>query len=103
MTAVLPSQGVPARGKETSVRPGSRRTRSSEGQYGLVSSSRAWRVLVSAALVVTGVLMLLPVAWVVLTSLEPPSEQFLLPPVWFPTHLTLASYRSLFAAAPFLL
>ncbi len=47
--------------------------------------------------------MLLPVAWVVLTSLEPPSEQFLLPPVWFPSHLTLTSYRSLFAAAPFLL
>ena len=103
MTAVLPVPGAPVSGKETSVRPGSRRGRSSDGEYGLVASSRAWRVLISAALVVTGVLMLLPVAWVVLTSLEPPSEQFLLPPVWFPSHLTLTSYRSLFAAAPFLL
>ena len=47
--------------------------------------------------------MLLPVAWVVLESIEPPSEQFLLPPVWFPTQVTLASYRTLFSAAPFLL
>ena len=66
MTAVLPVPGAPVSGKETSVRPGSRRGRSSDGEYGLVASSRAWRVLISAVLVLTGVLMLLPVAWVVL-------------------------------------
>jgi ABC-type glycerol-3-phosphate transport system permease component len=47
--------------------------------------------------------MLLPVAWVVTESFEPASEQFLLPPVWFPSHVTLDSYRTLFSAAPFLL
>jgi multiple sugar transport system permease protein len=68
----------------------------------IVASSRAWRVVISVLLVVAGVLFLLPVLWVVVESLEPPSEQFLLPPVWFPTHLTLSSYNTLFSAAPFL-
>jgi multiple sugar transport system permease protein len=77
--------------------------RGNEGQYALVASSRFWRWILSILLVLTGILMLIPVAWVVLESIEPASEQFLLPPVWFPTHVTLASYRTLFSAAPFLL
>ena len=47
--------------------------------------------------------MLLPVAWVVVQSLELPSDQFNLPPVWFPAHLTLESYRTLFNTTPFTL
>jgi ABC-type glycerol-3-phosphate transport system permease component len=45
--------------------------------------------------------MVAPVAWVVVVSFEPASQQFSLPPTWLPHHLTLASYRELFAAAPF--
>lgn len=77
--------------------------RRSDQQEVMVSRSRAWRVLISALLVLAGILMLLPVLWVVVESVEPASEQFLLPPVWFPTHVTLASYNILFSAAPFLL
>jgi multiple sugar transport system permease protein len=51
----------------------------------------------------SGGLMLLPVAWVVLQSIELPQDQFNLPPVWFPSHVTLTSYRDLFASTPFLL
>jgi len=53
-------------------------------------------------LVVSGALMLMPVAWVVVQSIELPSDQFNLPPVWFPGHVTLASYRALFSTTPFL-
>ncbi|HTT88485.1 MAG TPA: carbohydrate ABC transporter permease, partial [Acidimicrobiales bacterium] len=40
-------------------------------------------------------------AWVVVQSIEPPAQQFNLPPVWFPTDTTLDSYRSLFSNTPF--
>jgi multiple sugar transport system permease protein len=63
--------------------------------------SRRW--LVSAALVVGGCLMLLPELWVLVNSFLPSSMQFNLPPVWFTTHFTLASYRQLFDLIPFLL
>jgi multiple sugar transport system permease protein len=86
-----------ARGRKS--RPAGR----SDAQNAIVASSRLWRVVISVVLVVAGVLFLLPVLWVVVESLEPASDQFLLPPVWFPTHVTLSSYSQLFAAAPFLL
>ena len=44
---------------------------------------QAW--LLSLVLVLVGVLMLLPVVWVVLQSVELPTDQFNLPPVWFPS------------------
>jgi multiple sugar transport system permease protein len=75
----------------------------SDAQNAIVATSRAWRVMISAVLVVAGILFLLPVVWVVISSLELPTDQFLVPPDWFPSHLTLASYRTLFSAAPFLL
>jgi multiple sugar transport system permease protein len=60
---------------------------------------RRW--LLSLLMVLFGVLMLLPVAWVVLQSVELPTDQFNLPPVWFPSHVTLGSYRTLFDSTPF--
>jgi multiple sugar transport system permease protein len=72
-------------------------------EQSLVSGSKVWRFVIAAFLVLAGILMLLPVAWVVIQSVEPATQQFLLPPVWFPTDMTLASYRQLFSAAPFLL
>jgi multiple sugar transport system permease protein len=67
-----------------------------------LSSRRVGRFLVALLLVLSGILMLLPVAWVVLQSIELPQDQFNLPPVWFPGHVTLSSYRSLFSSTPFL-
>lgn len=67
--------------------------------------TRGWplRFGVGVLLVLAGVLMLLPVAWVVVQSVELPAQQFNLPPVWFPSTATLSSYRSLFSQVPFLL
>src|SRR5579863_8183685 len=59
------------------------------------------RIALSAFLVLAGVLMLLPVAWVVLQSVELPADQSAVPPVWFPSQVTLGSYRTLFSAIPF--
>ena len=47
--------------------------------------------------------MLLPELWVLVNSFEPSRMQFSLPPVWFTSHLTLASYRQLFSLIPFLM
>ena len=47
--------------------------------------------------------MLLPELWVLVNSFLPSSMQFNLPPVWFTSHWTLASYRQLFDLIPFLL
>lgn len=59
------------------------------------------RIALSVFLAVAGVLMLLPVVWVVLQSFELPADQSSVPPVWFPTQVTLGSYRTLFATTPF--
>ena len=64
---------------------------------------RLRRRLVAAALVIGGCLMLLPELWVLVNSFLPSSMQFNLPPVWFTTHWTLASYRQLFDLIPFLI
>ena len=60
---------------------------------------RRW--VLSLVLVLVGVLMLLPALWVVLQSIELPSDQFNLPPVWFPAHVTFGGYRTLFNTTPF--
>ncbi len=67
------------------------------------SSGRVARFFISLLLILAGILMLLPVAWVVVQSIELPSQQFNLPPVWFPTQATLDSFRSLFSNTPFVL
>jgi multiple sugar transport system permease protein len=59
------------------------------------------RIVLSLLLVLAGVLMLLPVVWVVLQSFELPADQSSVPPVWFPSQLTLGSYRTLFSTTPF--
>jgi multiple sugar transport system permease protein len=59
------------------------------------------RIGLSVFLILAGVLMLLPVIWVVLQSFELPADQSALPPVWFPSQLTLGSYRTLFSTTPF--
>jgi multiple sugar transport system permease protein len=73
----------------------------SEGGARFWSRGRVARFFISLLLVIAGVLMLLPVAWVVVQSIEPPTQQFNVPPVWFPTDTTLDSYRTLFSNTPF--
>jgi multiple sugar transport system permease protein len=62
---------------------------------------RTGHFAVATVLSLGGVLMLLPVAWVIVQSFELPIDQFNLPPVWFPSRITLGSYRSLFSETPF--
>lgn len=59
------------------------------------------QIALGAFLVLAGVVMLLPVLWVVLQSFEVPADQSSVAPVWTPTQVTLGSYRTLFAT-PFL-
>jgi multiple sugar transport system permease protein len=65
--------------------------------------ARIGRTLLGVVLVLAGILMLAPVAWVFVNSIEPEKVQFNLPPVWLPHTVTLFSYRQLFDDIPFLL
>jgi ABC-type glycerol-3-phosphate transport system permease component len=65
--------------------------------------ARIGRTLLGTALTVAGILMLAPVAWVFVNSIEPESIQFNLPPIWIPHTVTLFSYRQLFSDIPFLI
>ena len=64
---------------------------------------RPFQWVLSVFLIIAGIIMLLPVVWVVLQSFETPSEQSSVAPVWIPAQLTLGSYRTLFSSSPFLL
>jgi multiple sugar transport system permease protein len=64
--------------------------------------SRIGRSIFDTALVLAGVIMLSPVAWVLANSLEQEKVQFALPPQWFPHPFTLFSYQQLFQEIPFL-
>ena len=59
------------------------------------------QIVLNVVLVVAGIAMVLPIIYTVITSLEPASQQFKLPPQWFPRHLSLASYRLVFTQIPF--
>ena len=52
--------------------------------------------LILAALVL---LTLLPLGWILSTSLKPPSEVFANPPYWIPRQMTLSNYTAVFEAS----
>jgi multiple sugar transport system permease protein len=79
-----------------SGRPTSRRT-----------APRRWRLsplqaVLGALIIVIGLLMLSPIIWVAVTSVEVNADQFRLPPRWIPTHTTAYSFKYLFSHLPFL-
>lgn len=61
----------------------------------------AGQIVLNFVLVLGGIAMILPILYTVITSLEPASQQFKIPPQWFPRHLTLQSYRLIFTQIPF--
>src|SRR5580704_8517661 len=65
------------------------------------AGARLGRIVLSVFLVLVGLVMLAPVAWVVLQSFELPADQSSVAPIWFPSHVTLGSYRTLFSTTPF--
>ena len=61
---------------------------------------RAWTSW-AVRLIVLGIVLfvtLVPVAWIVLTSLKPRGEWIHDPPVWFPSVWTVASYREMWSS-----
>jgi len=72
---------------------------------GLLASRVVRRRLAAGAvhLVLLGgaVLMLLPLAWMVSTSLKDPGDVFLFPPRWVPDPVRWANYRDIFTTVPF--
>lgn len=54
------------------------------------------KIIALALLIFWAVLSLFPMYWMIQTSLTPKEEIGTLPPKWFPSHLTLDNYASLF-------
>lgn len=54
-------------------------------------------------LTVGGLIMILPFAWLVSSSLKGPAEVFVLPPQWIPQPIRWSNYREVFSELPFFL
>jgi multiple sugar transport system permease protein len=66
------------------------------------SATRLWQdALLQAVMLLGAGLMLLPLVWMVSTSLKPASEVITWPPQLIPKSPTLENYRGIFEAAPF--
>ncbi len=57
--------------------------------------------LVHILLILGAVAMVMPFAWMISTSLKPPSEVYTFPPQWIPTTLVWQNYVRAWQAAPF--
>ncbi|HMN26557.1 MAG TPA: carbohydrate ABC transporter permease [Caldilineaceae bacterium] len=62
---------------------------------------RLLRVLLYLSLIGVGITMLLPLLWMISTSLKQPGEVFLLPPKWIPNPPQWGNYVKLFEVLPF--
>ena len=59
------------------------------------------RALLYLLLIGVGITMLLPLLWMISTSLKQPGEVFLLPPKWIPNPPQWSNYIKLFEVLPF--
>jgi multiple sugar transport system permease protein len=71
-------------------------TRTGADRWGRLSG-----VALNGLLIAAAVVMFAPVYWVVVTSVLPPRSIFSLPPVWFPTQISLDYYPAVFGLIPF--
>jgi ABC-type glycerol-3-phosphate transport system permease component len=62
---------------------------------------RLLRALLYLVLIGVGITMLLPLLWMISTSLKQPGEVFLLPPKWIPNPPQWSNYVKLFEVLPF--
>lgn len=60
-----------------------------------------WRLLLNAVLIVFGVLMLMPIYWLIVQSLTQPESAFAAPPSWVPVPFTLQNFGDVFEYMPF--
>lgn len=63
--------------------------------------SRAGDLVIHALLIAGSLVMLLPFAWMLSTSLKLPPEIFTYPPVWIPGTIAWENYTAVLAAVPF--
>jgi len=77
-----------------------------QARKGVLLGKRARRLIGSAIayalLTLGGLLMLLPFAWLVSSSLKGPNEIFVLPPEWIPNPPRWSNYTEVLSALPFL-
>jgi len=64
-------------------------------------AAHALTALAHAILFLGGIVMVLPMIWMVLTSFKPAPEIAVWPPVWLPRAPTLENYSGVFVTAPF--
>ena len=59
---------------------------------------RSYMIFIHVAAVVMAVVILLPFAWLVISSISPPSDLVSATVQWFPSHPTLARYQAIFSS-----
>ncbi len=64
-------------------------------------SSRLWRWLTKATLVIVAVIMLIPFFWLVTSSFKSQTQIFAYPPEWIPNPLRLDNYNEALTLRPF--
>ena len=62
---------------------------------------RLWATLALVVIVAGAVVITMPLAWMVSTSLKKSTEVFVLPPQWIPPTPQWVNYKTVFEAAPF--
>ena len=83
----------------TSVMPARKLVAS--GHWARQSAHFFFRALLYLILITVGLTMLLPLLWMISTSLKQPGEVFLLPPKWIPSPPQWNNYVKLFDVLPF--
>lgn len=61
---------------------------------------KIFNALINLLLVASAILMFVPIIWAVITSILPNDIVFTLPPIWFPTRITLENYPRVFDNIP---
>jgi multiple sugar transport system permease protein len=74
---------------------------SASGRRHLRPSERIAHLALHGLLLAGSVLMLLPFAWMLSTSLKEPAEIFTYPPIWIPSRLAWQNYTKAISAMPF--
>lgn len=80
--------------------------RQREAQLSRASAQRRQQILSvikHVILIAFSVTFLLPWAWMISTSLKPPPQLFVLPPIWIPDPISWSNYPLVFARYPFVL
>jgi multiple sugar transport system permease protein len=59
------------------------------------------RAFFDIGLIIVGLLMVMPIAWMIITSVTPPLKAFVLPPNWLPWPITVGNFAAIPGLIPF--